>query len=505
MLARTALVASLLLIPAGPGDLQVAQRWISIGPHGGDVRALAVDPASPNRIYLGTAGGNLYRSESSGLNWQRLSPGFPRRDQNLDEIVVGRPGSLLIGFWDVHGRGGGVAVSGDHGVTFAITLDGESVRALALAPSDPGLAVAGALSGVFGSSDGGLHWRRISPAGHKELRNIESIAIDPRDPRVIYAGTWHLPWKTTDGGVSWRPVHAGMIEDSDVFTMTLDRRNPEVIHATACSGIYRSANGAARWSRVYGIPFGSRRSRAFAQDRLRPDTFYAGTTEGLWVSSDDSVTWRPATPLDVVVNAIVALPDGSVLAGTDGAGVLRSPDHGRTWAPANAGFSERFVSRIAFDPASPRVLVSVWGDRRHSGVFSAPTPRGVWGRLGDGLKGREVVSLAVLGSRPLAGTDQGLFALGSLDGVWRLLALQGDQRGPHPRVNDVATLHNDVVVAATSVGLFRSEDMAASWRLVLKDVGETTVIALSAAGELSLAAPLDVRQDSIELWTRFQN
>lgn len=65
-----------------------AQQWIPVGPPGGDVRSLAVDPLDPQRIYLGTAEGVLYRSDVSGLDWQRLHPGFPGRGQSLDEIVV---------------------------------------------------------------------------------------------------------------------------------------------------------------------------------------------------------------------------------------------------------------------------------------------------------------------------------------------------------------------------------------------------------------------------------
>ena len=203
---------------APPESAVILDRVVGSPPAGPDRRRPAVDPgrtagrrralrwrsirSTPRRIYLGTAEGVLYRSEASGLVWQRLQPGFPARGQSLDEIVVSPAGALLVGFWDVHGQGGGVAVSTDRGQTFTIAagLEGESVRALALAPSDPRQAVAGTLSGVFASRDGGLSWRRISPEGHPELRNVQSVAIDPRDPRVIYVGTWHLPWKTSDGG-----------------------------------------------------------------------------------------------------------------------------------------------------------------------------------------------------------------------------------------------------------------------------------------------------------------
>jgi photosystem II stability/assembly factor-like uncharacterized protein len=431
-----------------------------------------VDPLDPQRIYLGTAEGVLYRSDVGGLIWQRLRPGFPYRGQSLDQIVVSPAGSLLVGFWDVRGHGGGVAVSTDRGqtFTFAAGLEGESVRALALAPSDPRQAVAGTQSGVFASRDGGRSWRRISPEGHPELRNTESVAIDPRDPRIVYVGTWHLPWKTSDGGSTWTPLHGGMIDDSDVFTLTLDRRDPQRVFATACSGVYRSTDAALHWKRLHGIPESSRRTRAFAQDHSRPDSFYAGTTEGLWVSDDDAQSWRAATARTVVVNALVSLPDGTLLVGAEGAGVLRSRDRGRTWTASNNGFSERFVSRIVFDSFGRRVLVGVWGDRQHGGVMAAPTVRGPWARLGTGLEGREILSLAAAKTFVLAGTDEGLFSLGQAETVWRRLPLLPAGPETDPRVADVAALRDGVLLAATPRGLFRSGDAGRSWERTLNEV-----------------------------------
>jgi photosystem II stability/assembly factor-like uncharacterized protein len=488
MLIHAAFAISMLLSAPQPELATDSAVWIPVGPTGGDVRSLAADPAIPGRVYLGAAGGQLYRSDNGGDSWQRPSPGFPRRDQNLDDLVVSPNGDLLIGFWDVHRRGGGVAVSSDQGRTFAISLDGESVRALTVAPSDPSQVVAGALSGVFASSDGGRHWRRITPVGHSELRQVESVAVDPRDPRTIYVGTWHLPWKTTDGGETWSPVHRGMIDDSDVFTMTLDARDPQRVYATACSGIYSSRDGAGTWSRVRGIPSSSRRSRAFAQDPARSSTFYAGTTEGLWISDDDGSTFRLSSRRDLVVNAIATLSDGSVLVGADGAGVLRSRDRGLTWTAVNEGFSERFISRIVFDGTGGRVLASVWGDRTHGGVFSAPGPQGPWTPLGAGLRGRDVVSLALAGAVVLAGTDQGLFALEDGASVWRKVELAPGVQGPAPRVNDIKVLRHRVVLVGASDGLYRSDNAAASWSRVVVGMGDITAVSLAAGANASLAA-----------------
>jgi photosystem II stability/assembly factor-like uncharacterized protein len=471
------------------------------------VRALASDPRDPRRIYLGTSDGLVYRSEDAGVRWQRLSPGFPERGYSLDDILVDRRGVVLIGYWQVHGNGGGVARSVDGGKTFALLpgIAGQSVKALAIAPSDPNILVAGTLTGVFRSLDGGRGWQRLTPQDHPDLRNLDSIAIDPQDPTIIYAGTWHLAWKTTDGGRTWSQVNLGMIEDSDVMTVTVDRFTPQVVWATACSGIYRSQDAAGRWTKIRGIPSSARRTRAFAQSPDNLNVFFAGTTEGLWITEDSGATWRLSTQKDLVVNSIVVLPGGTLVLGTDGAGVVRSADSGRTWFASNQGFSERFVSRMLFDRVGRRVLAGVWGDRSHGGVFSAPGPRGPWSRLASGLEGREVLSLAVSGAEVLAGTDDGVFL--SEGPQWRRLPVIVDKVDAHPRVNDLVTLSDRQILAATSKGLLRSVDGGRTWQrpaLGLTDKVNALAVSPSDVNVVVAATPLGFFRsgDGGGVWTQ---
>lgn len=456
--------------------------WTPVGPPGGNVRALAGDPQTPERVYLGTGDGVLYRSDDGGRRWARLHPGFPHRGCSLDEIAVGGSGVVYVGFREVDGHGGGVARSADGGRTFTLCrgIGGESVRALAIAPSDERVIAAGTLSGVFLSRDGGASWARISPADHPDLRNIESLAFDPRDARALYAGTWHLPWKTSDGGATWTPAHRGMIDDSDVMTLTVDRSHPHLLYATACTGIYRSNDGAMSWSKLGGIPESSRRTRAFARSPDDPNLLLAGTTEGVWVSEDRGVTWRLTTSRSLVVNAVVVQPDGTIILGTDEAGVLRSADHGATWVESNAGFNERFVSRQLFDPVTHRVVVAAWGVRHHGGVFVADEVFGPWRRIGDGLEGREVLSLALLGDAIVAGTDSGLFTLPAGADRWLRLPTRLDGREVNPRVTDLVASPGRLV-AATASGLMFSADAGRTWTQSLPDSGGVAALAASPA------------------------
>jgi photosystem II stability/assembly factor-like uncharacterized protein len=496
--ALLATLVSLATLPAA------AEAWRPLfAPPGGDVRALA-RAADPSTLYLGTAEGVLFRSDDAGLTWRRLDAPFPP-GMSLDNILVTSSGDLFVGYWQVSGTGGGVARSGDGGRSWSVLrgIEGESVRALAASASDPARLVAGTLDGVFATADAGASWRRISPAGHAEIRNIESVAIDPTDPDGVYVGTWRLPWRTRDGGRSWQQIAAGMVFDSDVFTLTVDARARETLYATACTGIYRSRNAGGLWSKLRGIPASSRRTRAFAQDPDRPATLYAGTTEGLWASDDDGASWTLRSDRELVVNSVVPLPGGVVLLGCDGTGVLRSTDRGRSFAAANDGFSARFVARLLPDPEGARLLAAIQSDRQYAGVLTAPRAEGPWARLAPGLEGREVVSLAVAGRDVLAGTDVGLFRLVPGAASWGLVATAIGGGEMHPRVAEIVSQAPATLLLATDKGLLRSTDRGASWQTPALGPARSVSALLVSGAALVAATPLGLyrSQDAGATWS----
>lgn len=465
-----------------------AQSWVPVGAPGGNVRAMTQDPRDPDRIYLGTADGILYRTDDGGGQWTRMTPGFPKRDCSLDDIEVDSHGHVYVGYWNVHGQGGGVAKSEDGGRNFTLLsgIDGESVRALTIAPSDQDVIAAGTLTGVFVSRNAGLSWMRISPSGHPDLRNVESLAFDPTDSKIIYAGTWHLVWKTQNGGGSWAPSHRGMIDDSDVMTLSVDRNHPETVYATACTGIYKSVDAGAQWIKMRGIPYSSRRTRAFAVGHDRK-LLVAGTTEGLWVSDNGGGTWQQTTPKELIVNAVIAQRDGTILLGTEDAGVLRSSDRGKTWVASNEGFSERFVFKLLFDDVGGRLVVAVWGAPYFGGVLVSPGVNGPWTRLGAGLDERRVLSLALQGRTILAGTDDGIFTWGPDATSWTRLDTKIEGREVHPRVTDLLVMPPHRFLAATSNGVIYSKDDGATWSKPILG-GSDDVFSVASSGEnLNLA------------------
>src|SRR5580693_6490945 len=389
-----------------------------VGPDGGDARAFASVPGQPNHLYLGTTNSWLYESLDGGATWHRLAK-LDRGDGFvLDSIVVdsAHPSTLYVGAWK-DTDDGGLWISHDAGRTWHETalFKGQPIYALTQAPSDPRILIAGTLQGVYRSADSGATWTQISPPGSHEIHEIESLAVDPTDPSTVYAGTWHLPWKTTDGGKTWHNIKQGVIVDSDVFSIIVDPEHPHTVYLSACSGIYKSENAGGLFRKIQGIPTEARRTRVLMQDPQNRAVVYAGTTEGLYKTENAGKTFRRMTDASVVVNGVYVDPRDSkhVLLATDRGGVLASQDAAETFAPSNAGVSERKVAALLVDRDDPsRMYAGVVNDKNYGGVFKSTDSGASWQQVQQGLDGRDVFALSETKDGTIvAGTSHGIFVL----------------------------------------------------------------------------------------------
>jgi photosystem II stability/assembly factor-like uncharacterized protein len=407
------------LILAGLQRLPAQATWTPVGPAGGDARALAAVPGKPNHLYLGTVDSWIYESMDQGASWSRLAKLDDADDLVLDSIVVDSAdaATIYIGAWKLGQPGGGLWVSHDSGKRWNTVegLRGQSIRALAQAPSNPRILFAGTLEGVFRSADAGGTWVLISPPGSREIHEVESLAVDPVEPDIVYAGTWHLPWKTSDGGKNWKNIKQGLIDDSDVFSIIVDPANPHTIFLSACTGIYKSENAGELFHPIGGIPSTARRTRVIRQDPRKREVAYAGTTEGLYKTVDGGKEFKRQTGPDVIVNDVFVDPGDSnrVLLATDRSGVLASKDGGASFAASNLGFSERKVDALLVDRANPtRMFAGVVNDKTYGGAFVSTNGGTTWEQIDAGLEGRDVFALAQApDGTVVAGTSRGVFVL----------------------------------------------------------------------------------------------
>lgn len=451
-----------------------------------------VDPHHPGTVLAATGNALLFRSVNDGESWAPLPfPAELRATLHAFAIHPATPDVYLAGLASESAEYSGMFRTSDAGATWqrVAGLGGRDIWSLAFWPRDPRVIAAGTRDGVFLTRDDGLNWNRVSPAENRELQPVVSIAFDPQDSGIIYAGTPHLPWKTVDGGRTWRSIHAGMLDDSDVFSIQVDRSRRDRVFASACSGIYRSLDGGVGWVKLTGARGASYRSYFISQVPNRPDTVFAGTTYGLIQSLDGGTTWRRLTSQATRSIAFDPNRPGRFFIATDETGILRSDDSGSSLKAVNEGLCNRYLTSLVEEDAT--LFTSTMNEPGTGGVFRLAANGNRWERISSRsqLLGEVVRALAPVPCAPGSiYATAGNAVLLSTDGgkAWTRTA------GPPGStvITAVAAPACDPkrVLVATDSGIFRSEDAGRTWHRADVAAGSIPVNSLVRLTPLWMAA-----------------
>jgi photosystem II stability/assembly factor-like uncharacterized protein len=486
--------------------LPAAAQWRRAGLFGADVRALLVDPADPDRYYVGTSGGEVYVSNDGAKTWKSPRVGVPFPGYVVDNLVIDRQGRLWAACWGLWG-GGVMAVSDDGGRTWTrrdAGLEDFSVRAIAIDPHDADFILAGGLTGVYRSTDGGVSWTKIS-----DQINVESLAIDPRTRDRIYVGTWRQGWRTDDGGKTWKLINNGMVLDTDMFSITVENDNPDSLWVSTCGWVYNTADRGDNWTR-YRNGFDNRRIHDIEVDPCDHSALYAGSVAGLYRSEDRGKSWYLISDESLVVNSIALTPQrpNRVVLAVEGDGIYVSEDHAKTFARSSDGLRNLRITTVVADPlVRDRVYAAVTFGGNASGIYVSENAAAQWKKLST-TKLPEVLTLAVSDDREsdvrfVAGTDKGFF--------WSSDGAEWTQSAPASapiRVEKIVRYNKTRSFAATSEGVFTTKDAGRSWyRLAGEDL-RTVDIAVGYLGERRALYALTTSGLAVydgERWTHIKN
>ncbi len=423
-LQRVSLLAALgcfLVRPAGAG----INRWTNIGPDGGLVNAIAIDPTSPLTMDAAAGGGGIRKSVDGGASWRAINVGLTNLFATALAIDPTSPSTLYAGT-----RGGGVFKSMDGGArwTSVNNLTEVSITALAIDPVSPSTLYVGTDSygGVFKTVNGGESWTAINNGLSFPIVNV--LVIDPVSPSTLYVGddTGTGLFRSVDGGASWTNLFE-LDVDEPVLALAVDPTSPSTLYVSVNGSVSRSTNEGASWqsmsrgitdyvsalavdptspSTVYAgtfggsvfktpdaganwAPIGSGMASVFALviDRTSPSTAYAGTGTGLFRSADGGATWTllPTGLRNLAVDSMVidpSSPSTLYAAAGNGVGVLKSTDGGTTWALMNDGLPTPFLRHLAIDPRSTSTLYAGTLD---DGVFKTTDGGLSWNPINAGL------------------------------------------------------------------------------------------------------------------------
>ncbi|HEV2845813.1 MAG TPA: YCF48-related protein, partial [Thermoanaerobaculia bacterium] len=240
--------------------------------------ALAVDPAVPSRVFLGTSGRGLWRSPDRGASWELAVQGLPDGDRTDVAALAAAPkphsGTVYLG---AGSRGLFRSVDAGGSWKRVPRLPAARVTALAIAPSDPRTIYVAFQSGVlFRSANAGASWRKLqrTPFGAEVTR----LAVSPRSPGTVYAvDAGAQLFRTQNGGAQWTRLSSGL-RTVDVAVAPSDARTVYAGGAstrTDLGGIARSTDAGARFRKVNEGLLGLD-ALSLALDPAEPETLWAG-------------------------------------------------------------------------------------------------------------------------------------------------------------------------------------------------------------------------------------
>ncbi|HET6992007.1 MAG TPA: hypothetical protein VFJ43_11815, partial [Bacteroidia bacterium] len=263
--------------------------WVSIGPRnvGGRTLCVAIDPTDTNKIWLGSAGGGLWKSTNGGLGtsaWTYVPIGFPVVGVSTVAINPVNPQVMYIGTGETYNLG-----SYGVGLTDRVTRGSYGM-------------------GIFKSVDGGVTWTQSLNWTYQQQQSIWEIVINPLRPNTVFAATTQGVYKSTDAGANWTQV----LNVPVCMDLALLSNDTTVIMCgagdinSANKGLYRSSDGGLTWTQATnGFPnvthmgritislFPSNNTIAIAQ---LCDVY---NTIGFYKTIDKGVTWTQISTMDI--------------------------------------------------------------------------------------------------------------------------------------------------------------------------------------------------------------
>lgn len=262
---------------------------------------------------------------------------------------------------------------------------------------------------------------------------------------------------------------------------------------TLGAGLWRSFDGGAAWEPVRQGLTVEARVYCLAGDPHRPGVLYAGTAAGIVRSRDGGRTFAPLpSPMDGMEVWRIAVHPGdpsTLLAGTRPAALFASSDEGATWRSIGPEFPAECpavriprVTAISVNPLRPEILwVGVEVDGVHRSLDAGLTWQRMDVRMGE-IDIHDIVTAP--GGRTIVSTPGELFATDDDGESWRRLGVQPSFAYPYCRGLSVLGRSAELIhVAAGEAAL-----------------GSTGAIQRSTDGGLTWSRPALPMQPNSPMW-----
>ena len=277
--------ASRLIAGAQDNGTEMLTNGVWDAVRGADGMECAIDPYDEDLLYSSSQYGGLRKSFNGGNNWDNIKP---------------------------------------------VSYDGAWVTPYKIHPNNNNMIVAG-YDEVYLSLTSGAVWDSISynVSGGQSVR---TIALAPSNEDYIYAATYSRLMKTTNSGQSWASIKPGLPNDN-ISDVTVSDNDPNRLWVTmseysASNKVFESSNGGATWTNITGANLPNLPVNCIVYQANANEDLYIGTDIGVYHKDNTMSDWtayKNGLP-NVVVNELeIHYPTNRIRAATFGRGIWDSP------------------------------------------------------------------------------------------------------------------------------------------------------------------------------------
>jgi photosystem II stability/assembly factor-like uncharacterized protein len=273
--------------------LTMSTPWVPLAPKNfaGRILCMAFHPTNQNTMWVGSASGGLWKTTNGGtgspdgINWVNVPTGFPVLGISAIAINPSSPNELYLGTGEVYNSGGngyqghndrifrgsygiGILKTTDGGNTWTKALDFSAsnlkgVADIIINPLRPATVFAATTDGVYRTRDAGASWTLIH-----SIPMAMDICMKPNDTSTLYVGAGNF---TSTGNGIYRTTNAGAAVPtftkltsglpgtiSGMIRLHISAANVNKIYAsigkspgsTTSNGLYSSTNSGTSWSKA---------------------------------------------------------------------------------------------------------------------------------------------------------------------------------------------------------------------------------------------------------------
>jgi hypothetical protein len=260
-----------------------------------DIHRAYWQPSDPSKIYVVSDGG-IFVSRSAGESWEGLNGSY-----QTTQFYANFGNSASNPNFGIGGMQDNATALFTGTTNWYRVLGGDGCCAAVNPQNDQLVFGSSQYLNIGKSTDGGLHFANINPAGTAGENACFNgpFELAPSDPQTMYAGAQSI-FRSINGGGSWTNVTGGPVNGTNlILTIAVNpQASNKLFFSTVPPGagtahVYRLTVGSGPATLLTGLP--DRICMDIALHPVSPDTVYAVfsgfNTPHVWRSADNGNSW----------------------------------------------------------------------------------------------------------------------------------------------------------------------------------------------------------------------